>query len=182
MHIRRNSRMNCFNSVFTGYPVGIILDNERGNTQGAATNGDLVLQNIYFAQMGLTVGAVTAGGVGADNNSTNNSWSGDFSKTHIEGTPGYKYYNTVEEIGLKDFRSKVTPVPPTGIAANNPSANWGPTASSPLRAAGAANFSHSLLNDPFFIPVTYAGAFASDSDADNWTKGWANFDPQNTDY
>src|SRR3712207_9068243 len=26
MHIRRNSRLNCFNSVAVGFPIGIILD------------------------------------------------------------------------------------------------------------------------------------------------------------
>jgi len=53
-------------------------------------------------------------------------------------------------------------------------------AGSPL--LGAAHFTDAFLNDPFFSKVTYVGAFASDSDADNWTKGWANFDPQYTDY
>jgi hypothetical protein len=56
------------------------------------------------------------------------------------------------------------------------SPNWRPTTGSPL--LGAAT----LLEQDFFEKVTYISAFASDSDADNWTKGWANFDPQNTDY
>jgi hypothetical protein len=43
-------------------------------------------------------------------------------------------------------------------------------------------FSADKVNNDFFDKVNYIGAFASDSDADNWTKGWANFDPQNTDY
>lgn len=34
-----------------GYPIGLILDNEKGNSQKAATNGILKLQNIYFADM-----------------------------------------------------------------------------------------------------------------------------------
>lgn len=34
------------------------------------------------------------------------------------------------------------------------------------------------INDPFFDNVSYVGAFG----ADDWTEGWANFDPQNTDY
>lgn len=54
MHIRRNSRLNCVNSFAVGYPIGIILDNEKGNTQGAATNGILKLQNIWFAGMDIT--------------------------------------------------------------------------------------------------------------------------------
>ena len=174
MHIRRGSQMSCFNSVFTGYPVGLILESDISKD---AFGNELVLENIHFAEMGL---------IGADANNTANAWSGDVSKGLIEGTTGYKYYNTIDGaggIGLKDFKSKTMPVPLTGgFAANNPNANWGPTAGSPLRASGAASFAHAKLNDPFFKVVDYAGAFASDADADNWTKGWANFDPQNTDY
>jgi len=34
------------------------------------------------------------------------------------------------------------------------------------------------INDPFFKKVSYIGAFGKE----DWTAGWANFDPQNTDY
>jgi hypothetical protein len=54
MQIRRNSRLNCYNTLAIGYPVGLLLDNEKGDTQGAATNGLLKLQNIWFAGMGVT--------------------------------------------------------------------------------------------------------------------------------
>lgn len=51
MQIRRFSQLSCFNSVAMGYPVGILLDNQKGDTQGLANNGTLKLQNIIFAQM-----------------------------------------------------------------------------------------------------------------------------------
>ncbi len=41
-----------------------------------------------------------------------------------------------------------------------------------------ASFTNSALNDSFFEVVNYRGAFGSS----NWTQGWANFDPQNTNY
>jgi len=66
------------------------------------------------------------------------------------------------------------------MIASTRTANWGPTTSSPL--LGAADFTDAFLNDPFFTKVTYVGAFASDSDTDNWLKGWTNFDPQSTVY
>ena len=53
MHIRRNSRLNCHNSLAVGYLIGLILDNEKGDTQGAATNGMLKLHNIWFAGMDI---------------------------------------------------------------------------------------------------------------------------------
>ncbi len=59
MQIRRDSHLSCFNSVVVGWPVGLILDNEKGNTQEAATNGQLKLQNLYFANLDA---------IGTDNN------------------------------------------------------------------------------------------------------------------
>jgi hypothetical protein len=41
-----------------------------------------------------------------------------------------------------------------------------------------ANFSHSQLDPSFFENVPFKGAFGSE----DWTTGWANWDPQNTAY
>jgi len=41
-----------------------------------------------------------------------------------------------------------------------------------------ADFSASQLTHPFFLSVNFRGAFGTT----DWTSGWANFDPQNTDY
>jgi len=41
-----------------------------------------------------------------------------------------------------------------------------------------ASFSNASLNDPFFEVVNFRGAFGSV----DWTQGWTNFDPQNTNY
>jgi hypothetical protein len=58
-----------------------------------------------------------------------------------------------------------------------PAANYGPKSGSPL------------INAAFTVPSGfdtagngYAGAFKSDSNTDNWLRGWANFDPQNANY
>jgi len=189
MQIRRNSRMNCFNSVLTGYPVGIMLSNDgRGDTQGAAADGLLAVRNVFLAGMGMT---------GADVNNNRNTWSGTISRDyflqpHLNNTvyePENQSYEaivaSIQKLKLNQFQSKKIPLTAMttgGIqsADNNPTANWGPMAGSPL--LGAADFSHPFLNDPFFTKVTYAGAFAGDSEADNWMRGWTNFDPQNTDY
>ena len=53
--------------------------------------------------------------------------------------------------------------------------NYMPQSGSPL--LNAAAFTASALNG--FEPVAYVGAFDGTND---WTKGWTNFDPQNTDY
>jgi hypothetical protein len=53
--------------------------------------------------------------------------------------------------------------------------NFRPAAGSPLLTG--ADFSGPWA-DGFFTPVTFRGAFGSD----DWTAGWANWDPQNTAY
>jgi len=199
MQIRRNSRMNCFNSLLTGFPVGLMIvpgaassgttANYGTGSHESAETGLLKVKNVFFAGMGMT---------GADVDSKTHAWIGlgpdgfnfsanYFMKPELNNTvyaPANQSYEAILEsinkLKLKQFQSKALPVPATGIAPNDLTANWGPMAGSPL--LGAADFSDSFLNDPFFDKVDYVGAFKSDSDADNWMKGWTNFDPQNTDY
>ena len=173
MQIRRNSRLNCFNSVLTGYPVGIMLSNDgRGDTQGAAAQDLLKVKNVFFAGMGMT---------GADADKKDYSWSGNISLDYfLQEKLNNRVFATIDELMLKQSKSKKLPIPLIGFANDDPTANWGPMTGSPL--LGAASFTDALLNDPFFTKVTYVGAFASDADADHWTKGWTNFDPRNTVY
>ena len=41
----------CFNSVAVGYPVGLIIDGEKGNTVEMTKAGNIKLENIWFAGM-----------------------------------------------------------------------------------------------------------------------------------
>jgi len=54
-----------------------------------------------------------------------------------------------------------------------------PQSGSPL--IGTASFSDPKLSDPFFTPVNYRGAFSPNGN-ERWDIGWANFDPQGTNY
>jgi len=47
-----------------------------------------------------------------------------------------------------------------------------------LIALTFAGIAQNTINDPFFDRVSYCGAFGTT----DWTNGWANFDPQNTEY
>ncbi len=51
-----------------------------------------------------------------------------------------------------------------------------PAAGSPLLTG--ASFTNTRLTDAFFTQVAYRGAFGTT----DWTSGWCNFNPQNTDY
>jgi hypothetical protein len=153
IQIRRGSRLSCHNSAFAGFPVGLILESQSSRDFNPA------LKNIFFAGMGVT---------GADANSAAGNWSGDFSANYFTAAErNNRVLPNISDLMLRQPDSKQAGV------------NWGPAADSPLRAAGAADFTGL---DTWFTRVSYAGAFASDAEADDWTKGWANFDPQNTEY
>lgn len=175
VQIRRNSRLNLFNSVATGYPVGLLLDNQKGTTQTWAKNGQLKIQNNFFAGMGVLGSDINKQANGwTDQESTNGTAVTDATKPSVSSTifntiaNKNNSYTNISDLKLKQPNSK----------AGSP--NYGPVTGSPV--LGAALFTDTFLQDSFFTKVTYSGAFANDSDAANWMLGWTNFDPQNTTY
>ncbi len=144
MHIRRNSRLNCTNSVFIGWPIGIILDNQKGDTQGAAAQGLLKLNNLCFAGMTIT--------------------GSDFNKVYQDNLMT-DYTNQTLDTSKPSFSTSFF-----RIAANNNSiSDW---------TAMAWNGIASIIEANRKVSAT-AGAFA---DGNDWTLGWANFDPEHTQY
>jgi len=53
MQIRRSSKLNVENTLAIGFPVGLIIDGEKGNTVQYAKNGEFHLTNVVFAGMGV---------------------------------------------------------------------------------------------------------------------------------
>ncbi len=143
MHIRRNSRLNVKNTLAIGWPIGVILDNEKGNTQGAATNGLMSLKGITFVGMGI---------VGSD-----------FNKVYKDEL--YDYVTKTTDATKKSFSSTFFQ-----LAANQNTVigSW---------MARTWNGIASILA----ISNDYPGIGAF-PDGQDWTAGWANFDPQNTQY
>jgi hypothetical protein len=65
MHIRRSSKLKIFNSVFAGWPKGLLVDGV--NSQAYATAGDLKVKNVVMSGMGVNyaVGSTTTWDVAA---------------------------------------------------------------------------------------------------------------------
>lgn len=171
IQIRRNSRLSIFNTVAAGFPVGLILDNEKGTTQTWATNGELSVDNVIIAGMTIT---------GSDKNKSWNDYLSidgkvedsskeSFSTTYFKSKSGNSTLASIGDLMLSQPNSMVANV------------NFGPKTSSPLLNRSNL-FTHTFLQNSFFDKVTYIGAFKSDSSTDDWTAGWANFDPQNMAY
>ena len=162
MQIRRNSRLSCYNSVALGYPIGLILDNQKGDTQGAATAGKLHVNNVWFAGMDV-VGSdankiyddVLVTGYNEKSKPILDTKQKSFSSTWFMNQKGNKVLKEIVELGME-------------------SNGYMPKAGSALLTA--ALFSGL---DSWFNPVSYIGAFSA---GDTWLEGWTNFDPENTDY
>lgn len=166
MQIRRNSKLSCFNSVAMGYPVGIMLENDKGGqVQTWAADGELSLKNNIFAGVGV---------LGSDKNKSfkdylsTDATNEDASKASFSASfflaQGNQNFPAIADLKLKQPNSLLK------------GANYGPMAGSPL--LNAASFADPKLNG--FDQVSYVGAFADEND--NWMAGWTNFDPQNTVY
>lgn len=162
MHIRRNSHLNCINSVAIGWPVGVIIDSERGNSQQAAQKELLKLNNIVFAGMDVT--------------------GSDFNKVYKDEL--YDYTTKKTDPSKRSFSSTFFLQPSNG----NVVSGWTPAvyngiASAILASVSAANGKSASFSgfssNKWLDKVSYVGAFKNGSD---WTAGWTNFDPQNTVY
>ena len=170
MHIRRNSSLSAFNSVFAGWNTGLLLD--ATTTLANATSGALSIQNC--ALIGSKVIAVTGA------NSVTLQQALDYFNTVGSGNLIIKSNaKPVLAINAKDsasISSSFYDATKTGIAANPTS--FLPGAGSPL--LGAAAFANTKLQNAFFDKApTFIGAFGTI----DWTKeAWTNFDPQNTVY
>lgn len=157
MHLRRNTAVSVFNSVFTGWPLGLTLDGSAA--QANATSGALVLKNNVLAGMTVNFSQQSGG--------TYNVQGYFEDPTRANAT-----YAATSSLALN--ADNFSPVTPFGAS---PSFNL--PAASPL-TAGAA-FTDTKLADSFFTPVAYRGAFGPAGTA-NWAAGWTNFNPQITCY
>ena len=152
MHLRRNTCLNVYNSVFAGWPYGMFIeDGGRGSAQTNAQSGSLVVKNVVLAGMKNNFKEDAAGSGGATFNQEYFNRSGG----------GNQIKGTVSELSVKSLTLSGRP-------------NFALNSNSPLLSG--ASFSDSQLSG--LENVSYIGAFGTT----DWTELWCNFDPQNTDY
>ncbi len=159
MHLRRNTSISVFNSVFAGWNTGLLLD--ATTTYANATSGDMAIQNV--ALVGSKVKSVNGAGI-TEQQALDFFNTASFNNKIIATNADAKI-----ETSFYDAKK-------VGVAANPTS--FLPSAGSEL--LGAGSFTHAKLQDSFFDKTaTYMGAFGTT----DWTKAsWTNFDPQNTVY
>jgi len=155
--IRRNSSINTFNSIFTGFPDGIYIDDTKVATPAATTtnytSGSLSFENnLIYGIKNADIKGTSLALIESSLRAKNSFVPGTYGAALF--TSAYKYGSDIAagvNVGRPDF---------TFLAG-------GP-------AATGAVFTNTKVADAFFEKVAYKGAFGTT----DWTATWANFDPQ----
>ncbi len=168
MHLRRNTQLRVFNSVFAGFPLGLIIENDKNSTtQDFATAGKLVVENCLFAGM---VKNFQDAQYWENNTPYSPTDNGAFADSYFNRADGKNHTYAA----IADLKLQGNPQSLTGF-------NLIPSQESPL-VSQAADWSNPLVASGF-EQVSYIGAFSPSETADNnWMTGWTNMDPQNTVY
>jgi hypothetical protein len=148
MQLRRGTRTSVYNTVFAGWPYGLYIDGQKGDSPAQAEANVLQIENCVLS--GMTQYYVT---------------------TYMEDEE-FWYTDATRHNEVKATNDLLMLNSPFNLTAPN----FLPATGSPLLSG--ASFTNSRLTDSFFTSVTYRGAFGTT----DWTTGWCNFDPQNTDY
>lgn len=153
--IRRNSSISIFNSVFMGWPVGLLIDDSKGNATSAnATSNKLVIKNLSIAGCAKPLDYAK--------NASGADWGLAAMQTWFdEPAKNNQIYATNDELMLADPFKYDAP-------------NFTPKAGSPLLAAGAADFSDAKLASGF-DQVNFRGAVGGSGADATWWQGWTSF-------
>lgn len=182
LHIRRRSAISIFNSFFSGYRVGLRID-DQGTLDNLTSGAGKHAYNILTVPGTTVTGSTTTA---ADAAFATGLSSGDATAINTYWTNNN---NTV--INNISVANNATLFADMGIGANlfwagQTSSNY---ASNPNFAlvtgvanannlGSGANFADGKLTGGFFTTTTYRGAFSTT----DWTDGWSEFQPLSREY
>ena len=152
LQIRRNSAISVFNSVFTGFPVGLFID----ATKGAPTDNNIVGNKLFF-ENNVLAGNTTPLKFGPSTSTPTTYTLNDL--TTWFNAKGNTILASTADVKLAGAWAPAGTTP-----------NFTPSAGSPLLTGGA--FTNPKLAT-WFTQVTYRGAVKDANDT--WYAGWTNF-------
>ncbi len=175
LHFRRNCEIGLFNSVITGYPVGLRIDDNA--TFDAYQNNVLISRN-YLIMPGGTNFATNA--TSFTTTDVSNIWNKS-GADNVLINPGTAANNRRVEDFLDSLGLSTTLF--WGSRLDN---NYNNSQDPDFKVANGkpllsgASFSNPRLADAFFNKtITFIGAFGNTTD---WTDKWADFDPKDRQY
>ncbi|NIF04439.1 hypothetical protein F3J23_03200 [Chryseobacterium sp. Tr-659] len=152
LQIRRNSSISVFNSVFTGFPVGLFID----ATKGTPTDNNIVGNKLFF-ENNILAGNTTPLKFGPSTSTPTNYTLADL--TNWFNAKGNSILASTADVKLAGAWAPAGTTP-----------NFSPAAGSPLLTGGV--FTNAKLTS-WFTPVTYRGAVKDANDT--WYAGWTNY-------
>lgn len=156
-HLRRNMLACIYNSILTGYNIGIRFDG--AGVMNASLGDTIQIRNNIFSGFSTAIGDTVSHG------------SVNFSAVPWLNTASFSNRTLTQPTDV-NLTSPYAFYTASGSAAL-PGVNWYvPAGGSP--ALTGADFTYSNLAG--LTTTTYVGAFGSTG---NWTAGWSNFNPQN---
>lgn len=158
--------MNIINSVAVGFPIGLIIDGEKGDTPAQAKAGALRFHNNVLAGMDV---------IGSDANKVYDDVLYDAVNKAVIDANQKSYSNTFFFQAALNNKSYDDAKTLSLVDASNVGSPFMPSATSPLLSLASFTGETSAWLDK----VAYVGAFNA---TDNWLEGWTNFDPQNAKY
>ena len=166
VHFRRRTASSIFNSVLTGYPVGIRLDGKstQDNYNLASSTGE-IKNNLLISLGNRAAAKPFQGGTGNTDDEVKTYYNDNNPAGYVSLTKNLDYNALGVNINLYMGKTPVYPANPsfavpTGVITNG------------------ANKTAAKLTNGFFQLVDFHGAFGTT----DWTDGWSNFDPKNTAY
>ena len=166
VHFRRRTASSIFNSVLTGYPVGIRLDGKSTQDNYNLTSSTGEIKNNLLISLGNRAAAKPfQGGTGNTDDEVKTYYNDNNPAGYVSLTKNLDYNALGVNINLYMGKTPVYPANPsfavpTGVITNG------------------ANKTAAKLTNGFFQLVDFHGAFGTT----DWTDGWSNFDPKNTAY
>lgn len=182
IHIRRRVAISIFNSFFSGFPVGVRLDDQAtldNLNSGLGKHAYNVLASPNNTVLGTTTTssnvAYATGLSSGDANTVKTYW--DSNNNSLVNPSGSAPWSPTPGTPA----NSVDPYPGLGL---NQNMFWGGSSASTYPSnpnfavttgtlATGANFADPKLPSSFFTTTTYRGAFG----ATDWTDGWAEFQP-----
>jgi hypothetical protein len=159
VQIRRNSALSIYNSVFIGWPQGILIDASTGTpTDLNIADNSLRIKNTTLAGNTINVkytasGSSSTGGTDA----SILTWFSDAANANNILT------NAADAKLIQPFNYGAFDPTPFAGSNGNAQINTG------------ASFTDSKLANPFFTTTTFRGAVAAAGVESSWWKGWTKF-------
>lgn len=138
MHLRRGTRLSVYNTVFAGYPTGLDIDGQKGDSPAQATANELQIENCVMSGM-----------------------NSNYNTTYLTDAEAW-YTSTSRHNQVMASNDLLQITDPFNLT----SPNFIPASGSPL-LSGAA-FTNVRLTDSFFSQVTYRGAFGTTNWTSGW--------------